>query len=92
MGVAVSQWWRALPLSTKALPEDSWQHLAAGGGASGDEHCACAPCVGTSEVTPGHRAGEAAPREEHSTLWVPEQRPWALSPSPTGPPTSCSWG
>lgn len=35
--------------------------------------------VGTSEVTSGHRAGKTPSREEHSTLWIPEQGTWALS-------------
>lgn len=68
----------------KSSPKGQLIAPAPGEGASGEEHCTCALCVGTNEVTPGHRAGQTPPREEHSTLWVPEQRTWALSPSPAG--------
>lgn len=40
-----------------------------------------------SEVTQVTGQARPPPREEHSTLWVPEQKTWALSPNPAGPPT-----
>lgn len=38
-----------------------------------------------SEVTQVTGQARPPPREEHSTLWVPEQRTWALSPKHSAP-------